>query len=66
MAATFGKIEEFQPEFESIAAYLEIVELFFDANNIPAARHVPMRHWQQELLPTSQLARSDKAKGGYI
>lgn len=42
MAATIGKVEEFQPELESIAAYLERVELFFDANNIATGRRVPM------------------------
>ncbi len=41
MATTFGRIEEFQPEVESISAYLERVELFFDANDIAAARRVP-------------------------
>ena len=42
MAATFGKIEEFQPECESIAAYLERIELFFAANEIAEGRRVPM------------------------
>ena len=42
MAATIGKVEEFQPELESIAAYLERMELFFDANNIATGRRVPM------------------------
>ena len=42
MAATIGNVEEFQPELESIAAYLERVELFFDANNVATGRRVPM------------------------
>jgi len=42
MAATIGKVEEFQPKLESIVAYLERVELFFDANNIATGRRVPM------------------------
>ena len=32
--ASIGKIEEYKPDGESIAAYLEQVELFFAANNI--------------------------------
>ena len=31
---SIGKIEEYKPDGESIAAYLERVELFFAANNI--------------------------------
>ncbi len=38
----FGRVEEFQPEVESISAYLERVELFFDANSIDAERRVPV------------------------
>ncbi len=37
---TFGKIEEFNSDMESFAAYKERVRLFLDANDIPAARRV--------------------------
>ena len=40
MAATFGQIQEFYPEIESIEAYIERVELHFEANNIDADRRV--------------------------
>ena len=40
MAATFGQIQEFCPEIESIEAYIERVELYFEANNIDADRRV--------------------------
>ena len=33
--ATFGQIQEFRPESESFAAYVERVQLFFTANDIP-------------------------------
>ena len=35
-AATFGQIHKFYPEIESIEAYIEHVELYFEANNIDA------------------------------
>ena len=35
-AATFGQIQEFCPEIGSIEAYIERVELYFEANNIDA------------------------------
>ncbi len=35
---TIGKIEEFRPDTERFSAYLERVELFFVANDIPAEK----------------------------
>ena len=42
MATTYGQIQEFFPEIESIEAYMYIkrVELYFEANNIDADRRV--------------------------
>ena len=40
--ATYGKLQEYKPEAESIAAYLERVEIFFQANNIAADKQVPV------------------------
>ena len=40
MAATYGQIQEFCPEIESIEAYIECVELYFEANNIDTDRQV--------------------------
>ena len=38
--ATYGRLREFQSETESIAAYLERVEVFFSANDIAADKQV--------------------------
>ena len=38
--SSVGKIEEFKPEEESVAAYLEQIELFFVANNIEERKQV--------------------------
>lgn len=38
--ATYSKLTEFQPEAESVAAYLEHVEVFYAANEIPKERRV--------------------------
>ena len=35
MAATFGRIQEFQPEDDSISAYLERLQLVFEAKQVP-------------------------------
>ncbi len=40
MATTFGQIQEFCPETESIEAYLERIELYFVANDIAENRQV--------------------------
>ena len=42
MATTYGQIQEFFPEIESIEAYMYIkrVELYFEANNIDADQRV--------------------------
>lgn len=38
--ATYGSLSELHLEVDSIAAYLEQVEVFFAANEIPAERRV--------------------------
>ena len=38
--STYGTLQEFQPECEPIDAYLERVQAYFDANEIPAAKRV--------------------------
>lgn len=40
--ASFGKIEEFSPEKETISNYLERVELFFQANDIADDKKMPI------------------------
>jgi len=40
--ACIGKITEFDPETESVSSYVERVEFFFSANDVPAAKHVPV------------------------
>ena len=40
MATSYGQIQEFCPENESVEAYLERVELYFEANNIAEDRQV--------------------------
>ena len=42
MATTYGQIQEFCPEIESIEAYIERVELYFEANNIDVDQRVPV------------------------
>ena len=39
---TFGQLQEFQPETESIDAYLERVYMYFLASEMPAGKHVPV------------------------
>ena len=41
MTATIGKLSEFIPEKETISAYLERVELFFNTNGIEEDKQVP-------------------------
>ena len=38
--AVIGSVGEFQPEAESISAYVERVEMFFAANSVPSERKV--------------------------
>ena len=38
----YGRMEQFDPDKESIAAYLERVELYFEANNTPGEKQVPV------------------------
>ena len=51
--ATYGKLQEYKPEAESIAAYLERVEIFFQANNIAADKQVPvfLASWEEGRTP---------------
>ena len=37
---TFGKVQEFNPDSDSVNAYIERVNLFFTANDIPAEKRV--------------------------
>ena len=39
---TIGQIQEFHPDSESFAVYVERVELFFTTNDIPAEKKVPV------------------------
>ena len=40
--ATFGTLQEYRPDEEGIAAYLERVELYFTANDVAEAKRVPV------------------------
>ena len=40
--ASFGRLEEFLPENETISNYLERVEIFFQANAIADEKIVPV------------------------
>lgn len=40
--STFGSLQEFQPDSESITAYLERTSVYFTANSIEAAKQVPV------------------------
>ena len=40
--ASFGRIEEFSPEKETISNYLERVEIFFQTNAIADEKKVPV------------------------
>ena len=40
--ATFGQMQEFHPDAESIEAYLDRADMYFLANDIPAAKQVPV------------------------
>lgn len=40
--ATDGKLKEFNPDMEGIAAYLEHVEIYFKANDIAESKKVPV------------------------
>ena len=42
MATTFGRLQEFHPELESIKSYLERVSLYFLANSIEENKQVPV------------------------
>ena len=57
MATHFGRIQEFQPEFDTIKAYLEQVQLYFTANDIADGKQVPILHelnWSAHLLSPQQ------------
>lgn len=40
--ATHGKLQEFQPNVEGIASYLEHKEIYFKANDIAEGKQVPV------------------------
>ena len=40
--STIGQIQEFCPDSETFAAYVEQVEVFFTANDIPEENKVPI------------------------
>ena len=40
--STFGHVEEFNPDAESIAAYTERIDLYFVANDVPEDKQVPV------------------------
>ena len=40
--AAFGQVQEFRPESESFAVYVESVQLFFTANDIPGRKKTPV------------------------
>ena len=40
--AVFGQIDHFFPDSETLSVYLERVDLFFSANNVPDERKVPL------------------------
>ena len=42
MAAHYGSLEGFRPEVEELSTYLERVELFFNANDTPKEKQVPI------------------------
>ena len=42
MATQFGCITEFQPATDAVKAYLERVNLYFTANDVPEAKQVPI------------------------
>ena len=42
MATQYGQLHEFQPETESIGAYLERIDIFFQANDIQEQKRVPV------------------------
>ena len=40
--AAFGQLQEFQPDSESVTAYIERATLFFAANDVPEEKQVPV------------------------
>ena len=42
MATTYGRLQEFQPDSDSVTSYLERVSLYFDANGIVDGKRVPI------------------------
>ena len=42
MATKFGTIDAYNSESGSIKAYLERVQLYFSANDVPENKHVPI------------------------
>jgi len=64
MATTFGQIQEFSPEIKPVEAYIERVELYFEANNIGTDQHVAvfLCDLREELYPFVQLLVSIEAQ----
>ena len=60
MAVATAKMYEFQPESESIEAYLERVEIYFDVNAVEDDKKVAV--FLKDVCPTAQLVSSSKAK----
>ena len=42
MVTQYGRLNEFDPESDSIKAYLERVALYFTANDVDNAKRVPI------------------------
>ena len=42
MATVYGQLQAFNPDSDSVAAYIERVHLFFAANDIPDKKMVPV------------------------
>ena len=52
--ATFGKIDEFQPDRETLSVYVERFELFAAANNVAEARTVSFCTGWEHVLVVAQ------------
>ena len=48
---TIGAVGDFQPENETVLAYLERVSLFFDVNNVAEDKQVP---WLLNIIARSE------------
>ena len=67
--ATYNNVQEYKPEAESIAAYLERVEIFFQANDIAAYKAgacVFQRRMRKDVLLASGPDSACFYRGGAI